>query len=261
MPLLACPACQRTTEQPVTGVCVNCRNRLSGWLQEIEETWHTAHNCLEPQVGSRSGGGSERKIGVSVAALSWVEGSPILGVIHSWEQLIREERGLVKVGHLKPLCLSDSIRAAFHFQRAHLNWIVDQPFANDYYLEIRDLLHAGKAACHQIEEGHARIMCPGELAEGGECGHRLPLTGDMHAEIHCKRCGTVWSVAWLVKVALSNQTSDVWVDGEAVAEWLNVTSRTLRTWATNGFVRRKGNSYALRDVQACVARPLAVANV
>ena len=245
----ACPICRHTSETPLTGICDNCRNHLSRMLDEIHQSWLDAHACLQPATGGEGGGSSERKLGVNVASLSWVQGAPILGILHSWEQMIREERGLVRVALLKPLCLADTIRAAVAFQQAHLDWVRQQPWADDYYTEVRDLHHDGQVASRRFEDAGMRLECPGDMPDGSVCKKRLRLPKDPLALVLCRNCGTEWTQQRLALVAASTEGVEAWVSMEDARHYTNLPLRTLQRWAHDGTIRRQGQRVLWADVK------------
>jgi len=255
MPLLACPACQRTTEQPVTGVCARCSAAFLAHLDTIIVTWTKAHDELMPS-GAWSGGGAHvfgSKPPCNIAALSWEEGHPILNILSEWEKLVREERHLVPLGMLPPLRMSDEIARLVGFHRHHAEWTCRQAWADEMLLEMQQLAKSGLAASRQTDT-RVRILCPGETHEGEVCGKRLTIPEDHNEYVHCTRCQTMWTVPWLMRVALENVE---WLDAAHLEQWFKIPESNVRRWAQQGKVRSvradgstvfsKSDAIALRD--------------
>ena len=87
-----CTICNNTTIQ--SGLCNRCHGRIHSQLDDLLEFWVGAHSELLPGKSGSGGRSSERTIGLNVAALSFIAGHDILGFLHEWEKLIREERKL-----------------------------------------------------------------------------------------------------------------------------------------------------------------------
>ena len=86
---VACPYCDRDQEDST--LCRRCEFQVRTMLDDLLEFWDAAHYHLTPSKGS-GGKSAEMSIGVNVAALSFVAGHDILGLLHSWEALIRQEQ-------------------------------------------------------------------------------------------------------------------------------------------------------------------------
>ena len=81
------------------------------------------------------------------------------------------------------------------------------------------------------------------------CGRRLTIgrhddgSLDLHGDITCRDCGTVWTAQRLLLVALADERVTVWGYPDAIAGALGITDRTLRRWAEAGHVEKLGNRY------------------
>ena len=236
MPVLKCPTCRRNTTEETTGICPRCTTQYRTNLDTIADTWHKAHNELMPN-GTWSGDSSSHTFGskppCNINALSWEEGRDITNVLSEWEKLIREERHLMPVGHLKPLKPSDEITRLITFHRNHATWSCRQPWADDLYMEIATLARHGKTAA-KIADTRVRIMCPGETHDGDLCGRRLVIPEDHREYVTCNRCNTAWTVPWLMRVALENVE---WLDAAHLQQWFAIAEASLRRWVKQGKVR------------------------
>ena len=246
---MKCPTCRRQPDHDLTGVCTDCQIGSSRLLHAIRATWYRAHGELLPATGGAGGGSAEPKIGVNVAALSWVNGAPILSILGEWEKLVREERHLSPVGTIPALRISDEIDRITRFHLAHLDWTCTQPWANEFVTEIRELHQQGRTACRDSEGNGMRIDCPGELEEGGICGRRLTIPTDADTTIYCKQCHTTWDQRRLAAVAMSVAEVEVMLPVAEVAHLTGIPERTIRQWAREGLVTRRGRYVSLKDIR------------
>lgn len=245
-----CPTCRRQFETDITGICASCQISAARMLHEIRATWYKAHGELLPGAGGHGTAGSEPNIGVNVAALSWINGTPILNILGEWERLVREERSLAPVGTLKPLALEEEIGRLVTFHLAHMDWTALQPWADEYVVELRDLHAQGRSAARETDDAGMRIGCPGELPEGGLCGKRLAVPSDPEAIVYCKQCGTSWDQRRLAAVAMSVADIEVMLPLAEVAHLTGVPERTLYRWAKTGIVAKRGMHVNLKHVLA-----------
>jgi hypothetical protein len=81
------------------------------------------------------------------------------------------------------------------------------------------------------------------------CGRRLTIERhddgrlDLHSDIHCPDCGTVWTAQRLLLVALADDRVTVWGYPEAITAALGIPRTTLLRWAERGVIGRLGNRY------------------
>lgn len=246
---MKCPTCRRTYDHDLTGVCTDCQIRTGRQLHDIRAAWYKAHGELLPGNGGNGGTSNEPKIGVNVAALSWVQGAPILNVLGEWEKLVREERTLAPVGRIPAMQLANEVDRLTRFHLAHLNWACDQPWADEFVLEIRELHAQGQTACRDTDQIGMRIDCPGELEEGGICGRRLTIPTDSEATVYCKQCHTTWDQRRLAAVAMSVAEVEVMLPLAEVAHLTGVTEHTIRKWVREGLVGKRGRYVSLKDIK------------
>lgn len=245
---MKCPTCRHKQDHEIVGICTRCQITTSRQLHDIRATWYKAHGELIPTTGSNTNGSSEPKIGVNVAALSWVNGAPILNVLGEWEKLIRDERNLTPVGTITAHTLAHEIDRITRFHLAHLEWTADQPWASEYVLEVRELHQQGRTACRDTDEAGMRIDCPGELEEGGLCGKRLRIPTDAEATVYCKQCHTTWDQRRLAAVAMSVAEIEVMLPIGQVAALTGVPERTIRRWADSGNVTKRNSMVSVKNV-------------
>lgn len=254
---MSCVICSTETESPSEFVCGRCGRKAAQHLHAVLATWHKAHGELLPNASGGGSSSSEPKIGVNVAALSWINGAPILNILHSWEQLIREERKLAKVGTIDPKSIQHTITDTVRFHLAHLDWSLDQPWAEDYLREIADLAAEGRAACRETETIGTRIGCPGETEDGETCGQRLTLPADPTEHVRCRRCGTEWDQRRLAAVAMSTHDIEVMVSIAEVAHHTGLSEATLRRWIKAGHIQKHGKRVNLKEVRDAIRDKIA----
>ena len=241
-----CTNCEKPSNQ--VGLCNRCHTDLHRKLDDILELWHLAHNELLPGKSGNGGRSSERTIGLNVNALSFIAGDDILGCLHEWEKLIREERNLTPPALIaKPHNLEGEITEAVRFAQQNLTWSGTQDWFEDYANEIKDLYAIGMTAAKQYVAKTQRIPCPAETSEG-ICDYRLKLNESDPMELfECKKCHTQWSTLRLVAVAMSDPNRVTWLDVEAIAVWVGISERQVYRILKENKIDRKGNLY---DVKA-----------
>ena len=230
----SCPSCGRDTDEPVTGMCVGCANRVRQQLREIVDLAHQAAETLEPgRNGSTHAAAYGSRPPLNIVALDYAAtlgwsttvqtasgaihvDRDGLGMLHEWERLIREERHLTPVAYVPYAgTRHKEIMAACGFLTTHLEWACAQAWASEMVSEVSEVHRAGQVALRAVPERQGRIACPGELAEGGTCGAWLMLPasdkwddylrqpGETHPRrtLYCRICGTDWTIDRLLHVA------------------------------------------------------------
>lgn len=110
---------------------------------------------------------------------------PVVGIIETWVELVREERALDKPK--RPEYLN---RLLDVLERNH-DWIVAQMWVDEYAREMREC----RAALHSAIGDHAPRSvgrCPVILAGGAECAGPLHQDRYGRLSVTCARCGSVW---------------------------------------------------------------------
>lgn len=221
---MPCPLTDCRSTNEADALCQGHSRQLAAWLSDLWKFYKTAHDCLSPEVTGDGGGGrrGEITLGVSVAALSWINGNDIYLVLGGWERVVRDERRLTPAGLLPPVPgVTQEVARLIAFHHRHLDWIGAQAWADAYWQEVRGLHAEGMAAARAYVEKHTRLHCPAEV-DGLPCGAFLTLRPDDPLETFaCRRCGTEWSSLRLVAVAQADSTRPLWVDVETAAALLN----------------------------------------
>ena len=242
---MSCPLCNRTRE--IDGLCPKCHNKLHQQLDDLLEYWNTAHNELLPGRSGDGGRSAERTIGLNVNALSFIAGDDILGCLHEWEKIIREDRDLTRPAFLKKLPLEQEVAEAVKFAQRHLQWSGEQPWIDDFAEELQELHNKGKVAAKDFTSKTRRIPCPSTLPDGDYCGNSLRALDDPLEIFECWKCKAEWTTLRLVAVALSNPGKEVWLDAEAIAGYLNLSVHNTKKFARRNQIPKRGELYNFKE--------------
>lgn len=163
-----CSVCSRTSES-VT--CFACSNRLRNMVVELRRQYVFLLASRQREQGggervsaSKTNAPTPGRMDVlnllGPAADGTVHGDdqtgpvPFQAVLETWSQVITEER------HLKPV--KRTVAELTDRLLRHHEWIVQQPFAADYDLEIKELLTAVRSVTRIDPQRHAlHVLCPG----------------------------------------------------------------------------------------------------
>lgn len=236
-----CTLCNNTTIS--AGLCNRCQSRIHSQLDDLLEFWVGAHSELLPGKSGSGGRSSERTIGLNVQALSFIAGHDILGFLHEWEKLIREDRKLTPPALVaKPHSLGEEIEDAVRFSQINLTWSGQQSWIDDFAKELKEIHSQGMAAAKAFVEKTRKIPCPAETDEGS-CGNFLKINQDDPLELFdCRKCGSQWSTLRLVAVAMSS-SQEIWLDAEALAKWMGISERHVRRLAQKHKLPKRGELY------------------
>jgi hypothetical protein len=198
----------------------------------------------------RSGSGAvsaERSIGVNVNALDYSMAGELLGILHSWESMIRSARALTPPAYIrKEPSIDQEVQTACDFQLAHILWSIDQDWIGDFYVEIKEQHSKGLAAAKHFVEQPRRIPCPTD-----DCIKFIVIDADdLLQDVSCYGCKQSWSVLRLVALAMSNPNRKFFLDVEAIGLWLGITQRQVYKIIKAHDIERKGALYDLAGVIA-----------
>jgi len=241
MNLTSCTLCNHDTANG--SLCNRCQSKIHSQLDDLIAFWVGAHDELLPARTGSGGRSSERTIGLNVAALSFIAGHDILGFLHEWEKLIREERKLTPPAFIKkPENLGTEIDDAIKFSQTHLAWSGQQDWIADFASELRELHSQGMGAARKFVEKTRRIPCPAETGEGS-CGNLLKINADDPLAIFdCRKCQSQWTTLRLVAVAMSDKRA-VWLDAEAIGSYLGMTYKNVHEFARRHKIVRRGELF------------------
>lgn len=240
-----CNICQRSTLD--SNACKSCYFNLCQWLREIPQLRRESEDFVAP---GRSGSGAvsaERSIGVNVNALDYSMAGELLGILHSWESMIRSARALTPPAYIrKEPSIDQEVQTACDFQLAHILWSIDQDWIGDFYAEIKEQHSKGLAAAKRFVEQPRRIPCPTD-----DCNKFIVIDADdLLQDVSCYGCKQSWSVLRLVALAMSNPNRKFFLDVEAIGLWLGITQRQVYKIIKAHDIERKGALYDLAGVIA-----------
>ena len=250
-----CAICEHPTR---AATCPRCLTRIGRHLTEIVEFAQIAHQELLPGQGG-DGRSTERSLGVRLDALDLIAGFDVLPVLESWERLFREEWALAPWGpttSMRGAGQADQAAAylvgTVGFLRAHLDRIGEHPAVGDFATEVATCWQQARNAARRQPRQGWRVTCPADT-DDGECGEWLRVTGeDFGGEVTCRSCRTSWPTERLLWVVASSSEADMWVDAAAAARHTGVPESTLRRWARQGKVRRRGTMYEYKSIALMV---------
>lgn len=279
---LLCDDRGRTTPTTTGRTCDPCKTWLTRTITDIGHHANEAAAWIEPRPGTGNHGaiayGSRPPINVDaidpeLALLELNPGDPtsavpILDALEMWEREIRELQHLTPYGpasHYRTLRMGGrlddtgwTLTACLRFLAAQVDWMTS---CDDF-----DLLgfadHARRAAAtlrrwsDDDRQVGTRIACPTMLEDGSSCERSLRVSSDGEPVV-CRGCGTSWSIDWLIRVA--GEDADGWADMEAVVRLSGLHESTIRRWARNGKVRKRGLLYSVRDISTMAERHLVTA--
>lgn len=245
MNLIRCNSCNSMKPESEI-LCIKCGISAKIQLAEIVKLLEEAENFLQPTKGNNANSSSERTIGINVAALNFVAGHDVLGVLLEWQDLIREELALAPRLNLRGLVI-DRVKNAVEFIQVHWYWFsAQESFFPDFVVEIKTLHSTGLRVTGQTPLKIRQIPCPSDLEIDGkirQCGKNLNLDGsDLELQIECKRCATRWTGSWLIMVA---DKKNVWLDAESIGFYKQLSPNHVRKISKKFGVAKKNSDYNL----------------
>jgi len=243
-----CLLCQKPTDH--FGICQRCHTRLHRQLGDIGDFYSLAHKELLPGRTGSGGRSSERTIGVNVSALSFIAGDDILGVLHSWEKIIRADRKLVPPAYIPPTAIAHQVAATIIFHQTHLSWSGKNDWIGEFAREVGELHSLGLGASRSFVERAHRIACPTDMPDGETCGYLLVVNQSDPLDLFtCRKCGNEWNTIRLVAVAMSSH-QEIWLDAEAIGIYFQMNAKSVKQFARRNKVKHRGSLYDLIDFQS-----------
>lgn len=80
--------------------------------------------------------------------------------------------------------------------------------------------------------------------DGQPCTGKISL--DDQDQTYCRQCRTTRNLDLLLAITGADNAAPVWVDGEAAAKQSRIPERTIRRWASRGWITRSHGRYDLR---------------
>jgi hypothetical protein len=250
-----CVICQHKT---ANNLCHKCENRTRTHLNEIiTYTKHAAKELAPSQTGE--GRTTERSLGINLDALDLIAGNTVLPILESWEAMYRAEWQYPPLG---PVTLARAqgqpdqtiayLTGTVTFLKHNLDKIATHETVKDFTTEIGSCWYQARNAARRQPRQAWRVTCPTDTNRG-ECGNTLRITGqDFDNEITCRTCQTTWPTERLLRVVASSQDAEIWVDSQAAARQTGVPESTLRRWAKQGKIKRRGTMYEYKNLNDVV---------
>jgi hypothetical protein len=233
--------------------CPTCETRMRDHLVDVLEFYALAEGELIPGPGN-GGRGTERSIGVRLAALDFLAGHDVVAILGSWESEWREHYGL----SIDPMLTrpAPALSRSVAFLRQWLpRACTDHPAVDDFARELHECWSLAQSAARVSPARSLSITCVADddRHDDGICGKRIPVGIDeIRGRVTCKRCQTAWDVPHLMHVAISTPGAELWADPEAAAGYFRVTSKTLRQWARADHIRREHGRYELHSIHQMI---------
>lgn len=241
-----CPIDHRETRGDAK-ICEKCSQETRVRLAEIPALYIEAGAYLVPGKGGFGSSGSERTIGVNLAALGFRQAAEVLGVLQAWEIMVCEESEVVRASETGTI--QERVEAVCLFLLKHAQWLACHEAAKDWVEEVAKIHSQGEVATRRFTEKVTRIKCPTSIEEfiegGGEiayryCGQTLTLGKDPLDIVECRRCHTEWTTLWLVRVAMTTPGYVVWMDSEAIGELLGIGAKQVAKIARKYHAQKRG---------------------
>jgi hypothetical protein len=233
--------------------CPSCETRMRDQLTDVLEFYALAEGELLP--GSSTGTrGTERSIGVRVAALDFLAGHDVVAVLASWEGEWREVYAL----SMEPMLTrpAPALSRSVAFLRSWLpRACTDHPAVDEFARELHECWSLAQNAARVSPARSLSITCVAddERHDDGICGKRIPVGIDeIRGRVTCRRCKTAWDVPHLMHVAIATPGAELWADPEAAAGYFRITSKTLRQWARADHIRREHGRYELHSIHQMI---------
>lgn len=253
-------------------VCQPCRNALRVDLAQILDLAALAATMPDPFASKVAGAGAPphpgsrppidvARVDPELISIRLDPGDPssavpLLAMLESWERAVREDRGFAPYGIASELRRTKttwgSLHAVVGFLRSQVDWMCDEPtFGIE---QLVDQVRRAVATLRGLDPTRERrdgwgIPCPADLDDGEPCARRLTIERhddgrlDLHTDITCPDCGTIWTAQRLLLVALADERVTVWGYPEAITAALGIPRSTLQRWAERGKVGRSGGRY------------------
>ena len=222
-------------------------------LVDVLEFYALAEGELLPGTGN-GGRGTERSIGVRLAALDFLAGHDAVTVLALWESEWREHYGLA----IEPMLdrPAPALSRSVTFLRGWLpRACSDHPAIDEFARELHECWSEGQAAARVSPARSLSITCVADddRHDDGICGSRIPVGVDeIRGRVTCKRCRTTWDVPHLMHVAIATPGAELWADPEAAAGYFRVHAGTLRKWAKADRIRREHGRYELHSIHQMI---------
>ena len=178
-----CLSCRGVSEK---GACPHCRRRLKKMLNELIAFIDLliASPSLRQQVSSKQEGRgslSDRSV-INVQIVDLIAKTGVQSVLQAWSEYV------VEVRELDPHCLAatkdtNKLHALHKVLDTHNEWLADNEFWNDYYLEIKEPWTTLRRIVYGERKPPSVVKCPVQ-----DCVGNLQL--ESNGDVHCIEDGS-----------------------------------------------------------------------
>jgi hypothetical protein len=199
------------TEHPSL-LCHRCEDRLQTWLERIPEAYADLPMFVQPgSVDANPESQATKRahppvpLRLEVVDLldqrlgrRWLGTQPAedrhgaVGVLETWARLVREERNIDPAGPA-------TVVGEAAFLLRHRLWIVEQPWVDEFYDDIKTL---HRAISDAVGDYRPRPVGRCHVPDGqSDCGG--PLMPSPWGGVRCGRCGSTWDAGHLRQLGLA----------------------------------------------------------
>jgi hypothetical protein len=250
-----CPIC--ATVEPPAGrvICDGCLSRIDRDLERIVELTALAALPLSTTaVGGDGGQGDPARAVLDLDRLDAACGHEVIAWLEDWIRLIRQEAALSPYG-VATEGQRVTVASSVAWLRSWLLWVAECPdfpvedLAREVSQRRRTLEHYDPT--YDTGPSGTRLACPADHveADGRRCHGRLVYDRERpRDDLTCPHCGTTWTGARLLLLALHDDTQTIWAYPADIVAVVDVNASTLRVWAHRGVVARDGARYDIGQV-------------
>lgn len=230
-------------------ICATCQARMRHRLTDIVEFYALAEHEIAPGTTTARTTGTERSIGVRIIALDFLAGHDVVAVLDSWHRDWRDTYGLAD-----PKAGPDVQATLVRIVSFLLAWLeqacTDHPAIEEFAHELAQSWNTARSAARMAPASRVVVECPTIDTDGQPCTGKISL--DDQDQTYCRQCRTTRNLDLLLAITGADNAAPVWVDGEAAAKQSRIPERTLRRWASRGWITRSHGRYDLRSIETFI---------
>ena len=224
--------CEKPLSDPICRVCLGvCKVQLKKLLDLYRFSTNAA--TLLPGNGGSGSRSSERTIGVKTPALNFSHGIDLVRLLSSWKEWIWDAYDFeADFGPYRiPVSSSTySVPNLIEFLLVHFaKFPQNLEMATFLIDEVEKFYNDGLAEVGLTTPKQNRVRCPADWIDNKNCNMTLIVDGsDLHAEIVCRRCKSVWTVARLMYLISTTPGISFYASAFQIADYKGLTVRAVR---------------------------------
>lgn len=202
---VVCPPGKPSKTEGGQLVCFHCSNRILRWLRELEDylpTLTVTRTATGITDRGKPGFASQSPADDNVLhhtdwRTGWdaLDGLGAVATIHSWARAVREDRAFQPPTYIS---LTSEVEAL----RTNHQWLICQPFVDEYARELREIHVAVRAAANDpVPRSVGRCIT---LGSRGECGGKVYERPDLEA-VQCATCHRIYSGLELLRLRVAQE--------------------------------------------------------